>query len=364
MYKNQFQQSSIFAAIFKMALHNKYDKQTLRKKLENESFVRKTVSFYRYVIIENAEELRDELYQKLEDIKVLGRIYLAKEGINAQISVPEPNWDSFQRLLFSYTEFKNIPFKIAVDDNGKSFLKLKIKARLKLVADGLEDNAFDVTNVGMHLSAKEFNNAMESPDTIVVDMRNHYESEIGHFKGAIRPDSDTFRDELPMVLKELQSKKDKQILMYCTGGIRCEKASAYLRHHGFQNVNQLYGGIIQYVQEVNQNGLENKFIGKNFVFDDRLGEHITDDIIAECHQCGSPCDNHTNCNNEACHLLFIQCEKCAEKYDGCCSEDCEKFIHLPIEQQRKLRKGKKKGSVRNVYTKGRVYAKNHTYRSI
>ncbi len=127
--------------------------------------------------------------------------------------------------------------------------------------------------------------------------------------------------------------------MYCTGGIRCEKASAYMLHKGFKNVFHLEGGIINYARQAKELDLEPKFIGKNFVFDNRLGERITEDVIAKCHQCGMPCDTHTNCLNDSCHLLFIQCSSCAEKFDGCCSQDCKDTKHLPVERQKELRQG-------------------------
>ncbi len=171
-------------------------------------------------------------------------------------------------------------------------------------------------------------------------MRNHYESEIGHFKSAILPEAETFREELPMVEEILKGKEEENILLYCTGGIRCEKASAYLKHKGFQSVNQLYGGIINYVHEVNKDGLENKFIGKNFVFDDRLAERITNDVVSICHQCGKPCDNHTNCKNLHCNLLFIQCNECKEKYKNCCSSACIEVTSLSKDEQKKRRAGK------------------------
>jgi UPF0176 protein len=149
----------------------------------------------------------------------------------------------------------------------------------------------------------------------------------------------------------MKDQRDKNLLMYCTGGIRCEKASAWMKHLGFKNVFQLNGGIIKYAQEVKELGLENRFIGKNFVFDERLGERITEDIIAVCHQCGAPCDDHTNCRNDGCHLLFIQCKKCSEKYKGCCSDACVETISLPAEKQKEIRKGINKG--RQVFKKGR-----------
>ncbi|HQW24038.1 MAG TPA: rhodanese-related sulfurtransferase [Bacteroidia bacterium] len=330
-------------------LYNKYDKETLRNKLMAEDFPRTTLSFYRYVILENVNEMRDMLYKEFEAFQVFGRIYVAREGINAQISVPTHNFEKFISQLYSHPEFANVDLKIAVEDDGKSFYKLIVRVRSKIVADGLADDTFDVTNVGNHLNAKEFNEAMQQPETIVVDLRNHYESEVGHFKGAILPDADTFRDELPMVVNLLKDQKDKKILLYCTGGIRCEKASAYLKHEGFEDVNQLNGGIIHYARQVKAEGLESKFIGKNFVFDDRMGERITEEIISTCHQCGEPCDTHVNCANDDCHLLFIQCDKCAAKMNGCCTPTCKDISLMPVEKQRELRKGRIKENAHSVY---------------
>ncbi len=330
-------------------LYNKYDKRILKERLMQEDFFRITISFYKYIIIDFPEELRDELYKEWADLNAFGRIYIAREGINAQMSVPEEHWEEFMLRLRRRKLFEDMPVKRAVEDDGKSFYKLTIKVREKIVADGLDDGTFDVTNVGKHLTAKEFNEALKQKGTLVVDMRNHYESEIGKFKGAICPDVDTFREELPEVEEILKGKEDQKIILYCTGGIRCEKASAYLKHKGFQDVNQLHGGIIDYVRQVKAEGLENNFIGKNFVFDERLGERVSNHIISECHQCGKPCDTHTNCANDDCHLLFIQCEECAKKYEGCCTPDCQKIANLPIEKQRKLRKGRIKGDSLAVY---------------
>lgn len=332
-----------------MILHNKYDKDTLRKKLEAETFKRTTLSFYRYVIMEELEAYRDDLYQRLDALGVLGRIYIAREGINAQINVPEHHFEAFKTLLEADVHLKNMPLKLAVEDDGKSFIKLIVRIRKKIVADGLADDTFDVTNVGKHLNAKEFNDAMELPGTIVIDMRNHYESEVGRFEGALCPEVDTFREELEKAVDMVADKKDEKILLYCTGGIRCEKASAWFKHHGFQDVNQLHGGIIQYAREIKEQGLPPKFIGKNFVFDERLGERITDDVISECHQCGAKCDTHVNCKNDDCHLLFIQCDACAEKMQGCCTPECQAISLMPIEEQRKLRKGRKKTDTLSIY---------------
>lgn len=332
-----------------MLLHNRIDKRELKKRLMAEPIKRITLSFYRYVIIDAPNEYRDELYKRWDALNVKGRIYVAREGINAQLSVPEQYFETFRKDIDSDKYLTNVPFKIAVEDDGKSFYKLLLKVRKKIVADGLNDDAFDVTNVGKHLSAREFNEALEQEGTVVVDMRNHYESEVGRFENAICPDVDTFREELEWVTENLKDKKDKKVLLYCTGGIRCEKASAYFKHEGFKDVNQLYGGIIDYARQIKQEGLESKFKGKNFVFDERLGEKITHDVISVCHQCGEPCDEHTNCANDDCHLLFIQCEKCKEKMKNCCTPECISIAELPIEEQRKLRKGRIKNDSLSVY---------------
>jgi UPF0176 protein len=332
-----------------MILHNRVNKKELKERLLQEPVKRITLSFYRYVAIENPVELRDEMYKFWSNLKVFGRIYFAKEGVNAQLSIPEENLEDFKVHLYSDKRFKDVPFKIAIEDDGKSFYKLAVKVRDKIVADGLNDASFDASNVGKHLNAQEFNDAMNNPQTIVVDMRNHYESEIGHFENAICPDADTFREELPIVLDLLKDKKEKKLLLYCTGGIRCEKASAFFKHHGFSDVNQLHGGIIEYARQVKAQNLESKFVGKNFVFDERMGEKIAGEIISHCHQCDSLCDTHVNCANDDCHLLFIQCESCAQKNKGCCSDECIQIAALSEEEQRKIRKGKKKVDSLSVY---------------
>lgn len=323
----------------KKNLINKLSREELQARIEAESFKRITVSLYRYVIIADADAMRDRLFNEWNALNCLGRIYLATEGINAQMSVPEHNWEAFVKGLYAIEEFKDVPFKIAVEDDGKSFIKLVIKVRKKILADGQDDNSYDVTNVGKHLTAKEWNDAIDNGAT-VVDIRNHYESEIGHFKNALLPQSETFREELPEVLDMLKGKEEEKILLYCTGGIRCEKTSAFLKHHGFKDVNQLHGGIIDYARQLESEDLPNRFKGKNFVFDERLGESISNEVISHCHQCGEPCDVHVNCANVDCNLLFIQCDTCNEKHEGCCSKDCQDIIHLPEEEQAELRKGK------------------------
>lgn len=337
-----------------MQLWNTLSKEELEEKLRASGNEFLTISFYQYAKIENPRLFRDHLFQMWTNLEVVGRTYVANEGINAQISVPTKNLEQFRKELYEIDFLNNIRLNLAVDEADVSFpfLKLKIKVRDKILADGLTDETFDVTNIGKHLSAEEFNALTDDPNTILIDFRNHYESEVGHFKGAITPDVDTFRESLPYIKDEyLKDGKDKNIVMYCTGGIRCEKASAWYKHQGYENVHQLEGGIINYARQCDEKGLDNKFIGKNFVFDERRGERISEDIIAVCHQCGDPCDTHTNCVNDGCHLLFIQCDACKEKMENCCSDECQSVIHLSPEEQKELRKGNMVSN--KIFKKGR-----------
>ena len=321
----------------KKKLYNQKDRPQLKAELAAEKFTRITCSFYRYVNIDNPNALRNELYNEWIELNVLGRVYIAEEGINAQISIPAPKFDTFIELLNKRVYLADMPIKHAVEE-GKSFIKLAIRVKKEIVAYNVPEDEYNMSEVGTHLNASDFNKALESSDTVVVDMRNYYESEVGHFHNAILPDVERSQELLPEVKSLLQNNEDKEVLLYCTGGIRCEKASSYLLHHGFKDVKQLKGGIIQYAQDVKTENIDSKFIGSNFVFDQRLEERITDDIISKCHQCGNSSDTHTDCLNQACHILFIQCEKCREKFDGCCSLECQDFAALPLEEQRILRK--------------------------
>jgi UPF0176 protein len=318
-------------------LENRINKEILKEQLDNESFKRRTISFYKYFNIESPVDFRNQLYKEWFDLNCFGRIYIAHEGINAQMSVPEHNLQQFLVQIYAIAELDQVPIKYAIEDDGKSFYKLTIKVRPKIVADGLDHGSYDLSKVGKHLTALEFHQAIDDPDTIVVDMRNHYESEIGRFDKAYCPDSDTFKEAIVDVVNKFKDQKDKRFLLYCTGGIRCEKASSYLIHNGFENVGQMHGGIIEYAQQIKKLGVNSKFYGKNFVFDQRLGESIDGQVISHCHQCGKPADTHTNCANNDCHLLFIQCDECRTKYDGCCGDECKEIIRLTTDERKNLR---------------------------
>lgn len=321
----------------KKRLYNLVDRRVLKEELQKSSEERTTLSFYRYFNIDEPESYRDRMFGAWSELGVFGRIYVATEGVNGQISLPTDQLEAFRNSLETFG-LDGVRLNFAIEDDGKSFYKLIIKIRPKIVADGLNDREINFETRGEHLTASEFNELTERNETVVVDMRNHYESEVGHFEGAILPDVETFRESLPIVADMLSDKKENPVVMYCTGGIRCEKASAYMKQQGFKDVYQLDGGIIEYKRQVEEKGLTNKFKGKNFVFDERMGERINGEIISHCHQCGKPSDTHVNCANDACHILFIQCSECADKYRSCCSQKCSDFTQLPLEEQKLKRK--------------------------
>ena len=333
-------------------LHNRISNDALKAKMLAESEPRTTISFYKYFHIADPKATRDALYQLFTALNVFWRVYLAHEGINAPISVPASNVETFRAHLYTFVPaLEGLRLNIALDDDGKSFWVLRMKVRDRIVADGIDDPHFDASNVGEYLQAAEVNAMLDDPDALFIDMRNHYEYEVGHFENALEIPADTFREQLPKAVEMMQAHKDKKIVMYCTGGIRCEKASAWMKHNGFNKVWHIEGGIIEYARRACEQGLPVRFIGKNFVFDERMGERISDEIIAHCHQCGAPCDSHTNCKNDGCHLLFIQCPVCAEKYKGCCSEICCEESALPPEEQRRRRAGRENGN--KIFNKSR-----------
>ncbi len=302
---------------------NTKSKEELLREIENENFLRKTISFYKYVKIEDPKRMRDFLFDQFSELKCLGRIYVAHEGINAQMNIPEHNWDAFDNFIQNTKEFSGVPYKVAVEEIPRSsFLKLIVKVRPKIVADGLDDSTFNPANTGEYAEAEEVNNMIERGVT-VIDMRNMYEAAIGHFENAKLMNVDTFREQLQKVTDMFKDKKDEEVLLYCTGGIRCEKASAWMKHNGFKNVKHIKGGIIDYAHRVKEKGLQNKFKGKNFVFDERMGERVGDEIISNCQICEKvKCDDYTHCKNTSCHVLFICCADCKNKLNNYCSKIC------------------------------------------
>ena len=315
-------------------LHNRISRRELKERLLADPTPRTTISFYCYFPIEDPQQFRNEFYAALTSLGVLGRIYVANEGVNAQISVPSHNLNGLREYLDTISPLKGCRLNKAIGDDGKSFFVLDIKGRKKIVADGITDPSFDMRKKGKYVSPADFNKLAQDPSTIIVDMRNYYEYEVGHFKNAMEVPSNTFREQLPMASSLLKENKGTTILMYCTGGIRCEKASAYMLHQGFENVFHLEGGVINYAQKVKEEGLPSLFIGKNFVFDERLGERIT---IVRC-------------------STGMLAKSCAAEMAGCCSATCLQTVALPPEKRKQLRKGKDLGQ--HIFNKSRDRLKN------
>jgi len=282
-----------------------------------------TVSFYKYFHVKNPETFRVALLDIFKYYQIFGRIYVADEGINAQISIFESNvYNMKKKIALLNPNLKKLLINKSLDNFRVSFLTLKIKVRKQIVSDGIINSSFNIFNVGKRLNAVEVNNMILRPDTILVDIRNSYEHAIGHFKNSINIPENTFRKQIKKIVSRLIDFKNKNILMYCTGGIRCEKATAWLKHHSFNKVFHIKGGIIGYVNDAKKHRLPILFKGKNFVFDLRMYERVTNDIVGECYHCKLPYDTYINCSNSSCNILFIQCQICRNIYNSYCSLKC------------------------------------------
>lgn len=281
--------------------------------------------FYKYVNIENTEEYKQELLSICNNIGLKGRILLSKEGINGSVSGNKEQTDKFKEELVKDTRFLNIEFKEDIG-NSHPFKKTQVKIKNEIIKFGQD---VDLKNTGKHLTPEEFlkiyneNKDKIGKDVIILDARNNYESNVGKFKGAITPDIEKFT-EFPKVVDELKDLKDKKIIMYCTGGIRCEKASAYLKEKGFKDVSQLQGGILSFGKKFPDSVWE----GTCFVFDKRMVSEINSEnkAVMHCDICTRPCFYYNNCNNHPCNEFCSLCVECEKKYEGCCCEDC--FINV------------------------------------
>lgn len=279
--------------------------------------------YYKYVTIADPEQFAADHLQFCKDLGVKGRILVAAEGINGTISGTVEQAEAYMAALHADPRFADMPFKID-EAPGHAFRKIFVRPRKELVTFRLEDDINPNELTGTHLSPKQFYEALQQEDVIVIDGRNDYEYEIGHFRNAIRPDVKTTRDFPEWIRNNLAPYKDKKILTYCTGGIRCEKLSGLLLREGFEDVSQLEGGIVTYGQDPEIQG--RLFDGKCYVFDERISVPINrteeDVIVGKCHHCGKPEDRYINCAHDPCHLQHICCEACEEEHHGFCSETC------------------------------------------
>lgn len=278
--------------------------------------------YYLYTEIDNPSEFVKEHRELCEELNLLGRILIAKEGINGTVSGLIEDTNKYMETLQNHPLLKDITFKIDLS-NEHAFKKLQIKEREFLVNLSLDEDINPNELTGDYVSPKEFYERLHDEDTVVIDARNTYEFDVGHFKGAIRPDIETFR-ELPQWIKENENLlKNKRILTYCTGGIRCEKFSGWLKKEGYQDVGQLAGGIATYGKDPEVLGKD--WLGQMVVFDERLSvpvnqvDHI---IVGKDHYDGTPCERMFNCSNPDCNKRLIGSKENQHKHHGACSPQC------------------------------------------
>lgn len=310
-----------------MLRKKKISNKILKIIYEHDYTKRTMMSLYKYFRIKNPIILLDLIKLELKKYDVLGRIYIANEGINVQISTP----DFYLKHVISFFKnlnihMKNIFINYSIVNQSMAFWKLQIKVRKQLVSNNIDKIPILPDIWKNYLNAFQVNQYFNDENTIFVDIRNHYEYEIGRFHHALEVPSNTFRaqlDKLPSFLKRYENKK---IVLYCTGGIRCEKAAALLKEYRFKNIYQIYGGILGYINQTKTHNLPMYFKGKLFVFDFRMAERITNDVFSICKNCKNITDStHINCLNHLCHRLFIQCKKCSRKFRSYCSKNCLMF---------------------------------------
>ncbi len=274
------------------------------------------ILFYKFANISNPQEFVEKQLNFCNTHGLLGKILVAKEGINGSLSGSKEQIEKYKEYLRSQDHFSDINFKEEIG-TFNPFKKMIVREKNEIIR---MDQDLDLEKRGKYITPKELMELYESGEEfIILDTRNNYESDVGKFRGAITPDIDTFR-EFPEALRPLEDKKDKKIITYCTGGIRCEKATSYMIKEGFKEVYQLQDGIINFCQQFPNTLWE----GKCFVFDERLLSHVDPDAepITMCIHCGSSCDRYKNCKNPTCDDFIVICEKCSEEFDGCCSDKC------------------------------------------
>lgn len=283
--------------------------------------------YYKFIPIENPDAFAIEHLDFCLSLKLLGRIIIAPEGINGTLSGTVQQTDAYISAMHHDTRFAEMEFKVDESDRH-AFKRLSVKARKEIVTFGLD--TIDPNELtGKYMEPREFCQAMQEPETVIIDARNDYEYDMGHFQKAIRPNVETFKEFPDWVRQNLSGLKDKKILTYCTGGIRCEKFSGFLLQEGFKNVYQLHGGIINYSKDPEVKG--RLFDGKCYVFDERIAvrTNFTEEekIISTCHFCRTPTDRFVNCAHLDCHSRFFSCESCEKTHRRSCSKACEEATH-------------------------------------
>ncbi|KAA0549989.1 rhodanese-related sulfurtransferase [Bacillus sp. BGMRC 2118] len=282
--------------------------------------------YYMYVTIENPEEFTVQHLKFCKELELKGRILIASEGINGTVSGTIKQTDQYMKTMKEDPRFADMVFKIDEADSH-AFKKMHVRHRNELVTLRLEDDINPNVITGNYLSPQEFYEAMNEPDTVVIDARNDYEYEIGHFRGAVKPDIKNFRELPDWIQSNREMFEGKKILTYCTGGIRCEKFSGWLREEGFEDVSQLHGGIVTYGKDPEAQG--KLWDGQCYVFDERISvpinqtEHV---IVGRDHFTGEPCERYVNCANPECNKKIITSEENEHKHLRGCTHECR--VHL------------------------------------
>lgn len=283
--------------------------------------------YYKFVQIPDPEQFTAEHLQYCKDLGVKGRILIAAEGINGTLSGTVEQTEKYMNDLKANPLFSDIVFKIDEAD-GHAFKKIFVRYRKELVTFRYEKPLDPNVIGGKRLSPKEWHELLQRDDVVVIDGRNDYEYDIGHFRGAIRPEVKSFREFPEWIRNNLSEYKDKKVLTYCTGGIRCEKLTGFLIHEGFQDVNQLEGGIVTYGKDPEVQG--HLWDGKCYVFDERISVPINrteeDVVIAKCHHCGKTEDRYINCANPVCNKQHVCCTDCEEEHQSFCSDECREAV--------------------------------------
>lgn len=284
----------------------------------------KIVLFYKYIDITYPEQIRKWQEKICKQLKLTGRIIIAHEGINGTLGGLPEALECYKKEISSNSLFQNIDFKES--PGGSDFFpRLRIVVKNEITHLGLDPQVITVHNGGQHLTPQQAHAFIQSKtkDLIILDARNNYESRIGKFEDALTPDINNFRDLPKYIDQNVDLFKDKEILMYCTGGIRCERASSYLNSKNIaKKVYQIEGGIQRYVEKFPQGF----FRGKNYVFDGRIAVKVTDDILTSCDICAIPFDDYTNCLNAECNKQYIACELCIQKLGNTCSTQCHELV--------------------------------------
>lgn len=289
------------------------------------------LSFYRFARVEDPSELAASLRSLWRPLRALGRVYVAAEGVNAQMAVPSNVLEPFRLACCSLPLLADVQLNVDHEVDAEAFAAappfeaLHVRVRDQIVADGWAA-PLDWTKAGREVGAREWDRALSDPAALVLDCRNGYESQVGAFEGATALNTTFFRESWDALDEALaDSPLDRPLLTYCTGGIRCVKVNAYLEQRGFSNVSRLRGGVVAYVRELREEGRqeESRFRGVNYVFDERMGSRVTADVLGGCDSCGAPSDRHTNCAHTRCHIRLIQCAACSDEYAGCCCRACQ-----------------------------------------